>query len=130
MRRASHGDMTPEELRNRTKSFALDVIRFCGKVQADGTRDMTGQLMRAAASVGANYRAVCRARSDVEFIAKLGVAIEEADESAYWLELLTESGLAASTETSALRNEAAELTRILVASRRTAKLNHQSRNRK
>ena len=89
---------------------------------------MALQLARASTGVGANDRAVCRARSHADFIAKLGIVIEEVDETIYWLELLSESGFVASSEVSVLRNEAEELTRIFVASRRTARLNHQPSN--
>lgn len=96
--------MTPQELRTHTKRFAIDV--------------------RAGTSVGANYRAVCRARSDKEFIAKLGLTIEEADESAYWLEILVEAGLVAAAATVKLLKEADELIRIVVASRETVRRRH------
>ena len=114
--------MTPHELRARTKRFAIDIIRFCVTLPpTDVERTMGRQLVRAGTSVGANYRAVCRARSDKEFIAKLGLTIEEADESAYWLEVLVEGGLVAATATANLLKEAEELTRIFVASRQTVR---------
>jgi four helix bundle protein len=78
------------------------------------------QLVRSATSVGANYRAACRARSAAEFIAKLGIAEEEADESGYWLELIMEGGLLQSHLVSDLHNEAGQLQKILTASRLTA----------
>ena len=114
--------MTPHELRNRTKRFAVDIIRFCVALPPkDVERTIGRQLVRAGTSVGANYRAVCRARSDKEFIAKLGLTIEEADESAYWLEILVEAGLVAAAATMKLLNEADELIRIFVVSRETVR---------
>ena len=86
--------MTPHALRARTKDFAIAVIRFCVALPPEDPERVIGrQLLRGGTSVGANYRAVCRARSDREFLAKLGPTIEEADESSYWLEILVEAGL-------------------------------------
>jgi four helix bundle protein len=114
--------MTPQELRARTKNFAIDAIHFCIALPPkDAERVIGRQLLRAGTSVGANYRAVCRARTDREFIAKLGLTIEEADESAYWIEILVESGLLTLAVTAKLHKEAEELTRIFVASRETAR---------
>jgi four helix bundle protein len=79
------------------------------------------QLLRSGTSVGANYRAACRARSKDEFIAKLGIVLEEADESVFWLELIEETGLVGPDKLRSLLNEAEELTAIFVASLRTAK---------
>ena len=85
------------------------------------------QLLRCGASVAANYRAVCRHRSDADLIAKLGVVIEEADETAFWLELLVEADILRQPQIQALGNEADELTRIFVASRVTARRNAAAR---
>lgn len=116
--------MTPEELRSRTKRLAIDIIRFCGSLpQTDESRIIRRQLLRAATAVGANYRAVCRPRSHPDFIAKLGIVIEEADETLYWLEILTEAGIATPQSVSGLHREAEELTRIFVTSRATARRN-------
>jgi four helix bundle protein len=79
------------------------------------------QLLRCATSVAANYRATCRARTKAEFIAKMGVVVEEADEVILWLELLTESGTVQTEKTESLLSEAHELTAIFTASRRTAR---------
>lgn len=79
------------------------------------------QLLRSGTSVGANYRAACRARSKAEFIAKVGIVLEEADEAVFWLELLLESGIARSPQLEDLIQEANELTAIFVTSLRTAK---------
>ena len=84
-----------EALKDRTKKFALDVLRFVRTLPAtDEHRDIGGQLRRSGTGVGANYRATCRSRSRVEFIARINVALEETDESAFWLEVLVEGGLA------------------------------------
>ena len=114
--------MTPQELRKRTKDFAIDVVRFCVALPTGDVERVIGrQLLRGGTGVGANYRAVCRARSDREFIAKLGLTIEEADESSYWLEILVEAELVGPPTTAKLQREADELTRIFVASRATAR---------
>ncbi len=83
----------PDELRERTKAFALRIIRlFRSLPYRTDTQVLGKQLLRYGTSVAANYRAVCRARSKAEFVARIGVIAEEADESVLWLELLTESG--------------------------------------
>ena len=86
-------------------------------------RVIGNQLLRSGTSVGANYRAACRGRSRAEFAAKIGISIEEADESMYWLELLAESGIMPEEKLSALRQEADELVAILTATVKTAKRN-------
>ena len=86
--------MTPHELRQRTKIFAIAVIRFCRVLpKTDEARVISWQLLRCGPAVGANYRAVCRCRSDKDFIAKLGVVIEEVDETAFWLEVVAEAAI-------------------------------------
>jgi four helix bundle protein len=111
-----------EELKGRTKVFALRVIRLVEALPKTRTADVIGrQLLRAATSVGANYRAACRARTQVEFAAKIGIVEEEADECAYWLELIVESGLLPAAKVQELLAEANELIAIFVASARTAK---------
>lgn len=105
-------------MKARTKRFALDVIRFCQTLpNTEEHRIIKRQLMRSATSVGANYRAAQRGRSRAELIAKLGIVIEEADESGYWLELLDELGGGHTSARSALLQEADELTAITVAAR-------------
>ena len=122
--------MTPEELRKRTKTFAIDVIRFCRRLpRTDEARVISWQLLRAGTAVGANYRAVCRFRSDKDFISKLGVVIEEADEAAFWLELLSDAGIVTAPATKILYREADELIRIFVASRETARRNRRAKLR-
>ena len=116
------GGMTPKELRARTKRFAIDVIRLSRELPAtlDG-RTTGGQLLRAATSVAANYRAACRGRSRAEFIAKLGIVLEEADESLLWLELINEADVASGPKVERLLKEADELTAIFTTSIKTAK---------
>jgi four helix bundle protein len=83
-----------EGLKDRTKRFALALIRLCRIVQSSQEgRIIARQLLRSATSVAANYRAVCRSRSRADFISKLGIVLEESDESLFWLELLLDSGL-------------------------------------
>ena len=112
----------PEQLRDRTKAFALRVIRlFRSLPYKTDTQVLGKQLLRCGTSVAANYRAVCRARSKAEFIARMGIAAEEADEAVLWLELLTESGIVKVEMTEGLLKEAKELAAILTASQQTAK---------
>lgn len=119
--------MTPDDLKARTKKFAVDVIRFAKAIPRDHINDeIASQLTDAATSAAAYYRAVCRARSRADFINKLAGGIEEIDESALWLEVLAESGICSESKTTPLWREADELTRILVRSRETAIANRQS----
>jgi four helix bundle protein len=109
-------------MKDRTKQFALRIIRLVSSLPASLVTDVLGkQLLRSGTSVGANYRAACRARSPAEFCAKLGIVEEEADESAYWMELLTEAGLVPEHRLGNLLGEANELVAIVVASIRTAR---------
>jgi len=113
--------MTPDELKRRTKRFALAIIRLVGALpRNEAARIIGGQMLRSGTSVGANYRAACRARSRAEFASKLAVAEEEADETLYWLELLAESGLMEAERLRELIKEADELMAIFTASRKTA----------
>jgi four helix bundle protein len=112
----------PEELRDRTKAFALRIIRLYRSLPYKTDCQVLGkQLLRSGTSVAANYRAVCRARSKAEFIAKMGVVVEESDEVVLWLELMTESGIVPAKKTESLLKEAHELTAIFAASQRTAR---------
>ena len=116
--------MTPEQLRQRTKEFGLGVVRFGrGLPACDDTRDITAQLRRAAIAVGADYRAAGRARSHREFVARIGVVLEEADESLHWLEFLRDAALADGAALRDLTSEATELAAIFSAAYRTAKNN-------
>ena len=119
--------MTPAILRERTKKFAVQVILFAKTLPTDPiTAGIASQLTDAASSVAANYRVVCRARSRADFINKLSITTEEADESALWLEILNETGIAMGATTQRFWQEADELTRILVRSRETAQYNRNS----
>ena len=113
--------MDESELKKRTKQFALRVMKLVGALPENSIgRAIGNQLIRSGTSVGANYRSACRGRSKAEFVAKLGVVVEEADESCYWLELIIESQLLAVNLVEPLLKEADELTAMMVASRKTA----------
>ena len=110
------------ELQARTKSFALRIIRmFRSLPKTEEARILGRQVLRSSTSVAANYRAVCRARSKAEFTAKLGVVVEEAGETIFWLKLLVESEIVPEEKIHSLMNEANELLAILAASRHTAR---------
>src|SRR5882762_9429899 len=114
--------MTRAEFVERTKQFALAVVALVEDLPAGRTADVIGkQLLRAGTSVGANYRAACRARSRKEFIAKMGIVEEEGDECQFWLDLLRESGIAESERISSLRREAGQIVAMTVSSIRTAR---------
>ena len=113
--------MKYQNLRDRTFAFALATIQFCRKLPSTWeAQHIRGQLFDSGTSVGANYRAAGRARSDSEFIARLGVVVEEADESDFWLALLKASGIDDSAGRNELADEAGELRAIFVTSRKTA----------
>jgi len=113
--------MKSDELKARTKQFALRVIRLSESIPTTTSGIVIArQLIRCATSVGANYRAACRGRSKAEFVSKLQIVIEEADECCYWMELLIESKLMPENRLSSLLDEANQLTAIMVASRKTA----------
>lgn len=121
--------MDKDKLKKRTKHFGLDVIKATNLLPKNSLGLVVGkQLIRSATSVGANYRAVCRARSRADFIAKLGIVEEEIDESAYWLELIVESKLLDVEAITPLLKEADELTAIVVSSKKTALFNKFSQN--
>jgi four helix bundle protein len=112
--------MSPEDLKGRTKGFGLCVIRLLGILPRSVANDVMGrQLIRSATSVGANYRAACRARSANDFIAKMKIVEEEADESVYWLEMLVESGAIKPESAKELLREGNEILAITVASIKT-----------
>jgi four helix bundle protein len=126
-RMVSKGDrlfMKHQNLQTRTKDFAFQVIQFCEHLPHDDTSKTLGrQLLRAACSVGANYRAARRAKSKTDFISKLGTVLEEADEAAYWLELLQDAGKAQAQSCEPLLSEANELVAISISSINTARRN-------
>jgi four helix bundle protein len=110
------------ELQDRTHRFFIRVIRFCeGLPKNDATFSICPQLLDAAGSTDSNYRGACKGRSHREFVAKLGVAAEEADESKGWLTALLDAGCGDRREAEILIQEADELTRIFTASQKTAR---------
>jgi four helix bundle protein len=116
--------VTPQELRDRTTNFGVDVVRFCRELRRKPeARNIADQLSDAATSISANYRSACRARTKREFVSKLAIAVEEADETVGWLEIVVRSGCATVDEVTVLLREANELLSILAASRRTAQRN-------
>jgi four helix bundle protein len=109
------------ELQRRTKRFALQILVLIDRLpNTIGGPVLANQLARSATSVGANYRAACRARSRAEFASKLGIVAEEADESLYWLELIRDGNFMAEKNVGSLLAEADELTAIFTAGRRSA----------
>jgi len=113
--------MTEQDLIDRTKQFALRVIKLVDALpRTIAGRAIASQLMRSGTSVAANYRAACRARSKAEFIAKLGTVEEEADESAFWLDLIIDAGLLSAAKTSPLLKETTEIIAIMASSKKTA----------
>ena len=116
--------MNPNELRERTKQFALRIIKVVEALPNTATgRAIGNQLVRCGTSVGANYRAACRGRSKAEFNSKLHIVLEEADESVFWLEIIKEKNLLSDDKIISLLNEAEELTKIFSKSYYTAKQN-------
>lgn len=114
--------MDKEEMQRRTKEFALGIIRLTGSLPRGTTATViAGQLLRSGTSVGANYRAACRAKSARDFISKMGTVEEEADECLYWMELLAQSGTVRLETLEPVMKEADELLAITVASIKTAK---------
>ena len=114
--------MTEKDLLQRTKTFALRVIKLVNALPNNTAgRAIGNQLIRSGTSVAANYRAACRGRSKAEFIAKLGTVEEEADESALWMELIMESGLMDESLVKSLWIESVELTKIMAASKISAR---------
>jgi four helix bundle protein len=114
----------PEILKRRTKTFALRIVKlFKALPTTEDGRVIGKQLLRSGTSVASNYRAVCRSRSKAEFVAKVGVVVEEADETVFWLELCCELGLVGAARIQGLLKEANELLAIFAASQRTARAN-------
>ena len=111
-----------DELKLRTKKFALRIVKvFQALPHSEDARTLGKQLLRSGTSVAANYRAVCRSRSKAEFVARLGIVVEEIDETVFWLELLVESGIISPARLGDLRREANELLAIFVSSQLTSK---------
>jgi four helix bundle protein len=120
-RGCSPNAMNADDLKKRTKQFALRVLKLVAALpNTVAGRAIGGQLVRSRTSVGSNYRAACRGRSRAEFVAKLGVVEEEADESAFWMELIIKGELLKPKQVVSLLDEAYELARIMAQSRITA----------
>lgn len=114
--------MKPKDLKQRTKEFALRIIKLVESLPRGKITDVIGkQLLRSGTSVGANYRSACRAKSTADFISKMGTVEEEADESIYWMELLVEGGLVHNDEVDELLDEADQIVAITVSSIKTAR---------
>jgi len=120
-----------DDFKKRTKQFALRILKLVEALpNTVAGRTIGGQLVRSGTSVGSNYRAACRGRSKAEFIAKLGIVEEEADESAYWLELIIEGALLNALLVQPLLDEANELTRMTAKSRVTASGRYKTKSSK
>jgi four helix bundle protein len=110
------------DLKSRSKEFALQIIKlFRTLPRSEEARIIGKQILRSGTSVGANYRAACRSRSKAEFISKISIVLEEADETVFWLELLSQAEITSAITTQGLLTEANELTSIFVSSLRTSK---------
>jgi four helix bundle protein len=110
-----------QELKNRTRQFAIRIVKLFRMLpRTEEARIIGKQMLRSGTSVAANYRAVCRARSKAEFIAKIGIVVEEADETVLWLELLVDTDIVQQKRMTSLLTEANELLAIFAASRYTA----------
>jgi four helix bundle protein len=122
--------MNEEDLKKRTKQFALRIMKLVAALPKSIEGRVVGnQLIRSGTSVGANYRSACKGRSKAEFIAKLGIVEEEADESAYWMELIIEGDLLKEELVQPLLDEANEIAAIMAASRITASKGTQKENK-
>jgi four helix bundle protein len=114
--------MTREEMKNRTKGYANRIVKLCAALSGNWVAQTLGkQLLRSGTSVGANYRAVCRAKSNWDFINKLRIIEEECDESLFWMELLVDNNLVKASRLSGLMKEADEILAIVVSSAKTAR---------
>ncbi len=117
-----------QKLKDRTKKFALKIMSLIDTLPNTTAASAIGkQVVRSATSIGANYRAACRGRSKAEFISKLGIVVEEADETCFWLELIMEGNLLPETRIQPLLSEASELTAIFVNSIKTSQNNQKSK---
>lgn len=114
--------MTREEMKSRTKAYSNRIVRLCSALPNNWiARILGGQLLRSGTSVGANYRAVCRAKSNADFINKLRIVEEECDESLFWMELLTDNGFVKESRLGGLMKEGNEILSIVIASAKTAR---------
>ena len=118
--------MNKEQMKARTKSFGLRILRLSEALPRSRAADMIArQILRSGTSVGANYRSALRGRSNAEFLSKLGIVEEEADETAYWPELLADSGIMKTVRIANLLDECNQITAIIVATIKSAKQNSQ-----
>lgn len=116
--------MNKEELKRKTTKLAIDILTLAESLPRESLIDvMKRQLARSGTSVGANYRAACRARSRADFISKMGIVEEELDESLYWIELLIETGKVSRIRTKSLLDEISSILAITVSSIKTARRN-------
>src|SRR5438270_11359083 len=124
MRNAECGIRHAPDLKKRTKAFALRILKLVDALPKTTVgRALASQIVRSGTSIAANYRAACRAKSPADFISKMGIVEEEADETLFWLELLEESELVSTAKLAAIKQEANELIAITVASIKTARRN-------
>ena len=122
-----HFTVDEHTFKNRTKQFALAVVKLVESLPRTKTAEVLGrQLLRSGTSVGANYRAACRGRSASEVVAKPGIVEEESDESIYWMELLSDSGAVPAERLAALRKEANEIVAMTVASIKTLRIRNRT----
>jgi four helix bundle protein len=113
---------SPEDLRRRTKEFALRIVRlFRALPNTEEARVLGRQVLRSGTAVAPNYRSACRARSRADFISKIGITVEEADETAFWLELIVDAGIIKKSKLESLMVEADEPVRIFQSTRTTAR---------
>lgn len=118
-----------EQFRNRTKKFVIDNIKFYRSLpKTDEAKIVGKQLLRSSSSVGSNYRAACRARSQAEFHSKISIVIEEADESVFWMEVLIGAEIVKPTDVEALINEAKEILMVLSSARKTISEKNRSKD--
>ena len=117
--------MTREEMKSRTKAYANRIVKLCSALPNNWVaRTLGKQLLRSGTSVGANYRAVCRAKSGSDFINKLRIVEEECDESLFWMELLVDNNFIKPSLLAGLMKEADEILAIVVSSAKTARTSH------
>src|SRR5437660_11087305 len=127
MRNSEFGMRNEPDLKRRTKAFALRILKLVDAMpKTTAGRALASQIVRSGTSVAANYRAACRAKSTADFIAKMGIVEEEADETLLWLELLEESKLVPAVKLTAIKQDANKLFAITVASIKTARRNRQA----
>jgi len=114
--------MTSDELKHRTKTFAVEIVKFARNLPNDvASHHIAGQLLRSGTAVGSNYRASCRAKSRADFVSKMNNVEEEADETLFWLEVLVDTDIVPRRAVATLMDEAEQLLRIVVASITTAR---------